>query len=213
MKNLYILIILIFFQVNINAQNPGYYGKKFNVGYNVASGLVPGDDILEFRDLILSNMQHQLDLSYTLSHNMTLGLSFNTLTTGNKTFITYSEGGFDGFEYYRKTKKVKSKGLNLVFRKYKNGIAPIGKYWGLFAGITANEYIFYKKRSGEKLSTTAFNSTILGVEFGRNRLITDRIYLKTGVSFGYTFKDPDDPRTIRVFNFYRMMVGIGYIPF
>jgi hypothetical protein len=135
MKNRILLVVAVLSAFAVNAQVPGYMGKKFSVGVNASSFFHFTDYSEGLTEMITSpsfSYKSELALTYTVGRRVSLGASFYYAT---QKFQTPGGGGLlidhFGGEYTTKEDYIRCRLMmyefNLkIFRR--NFLAPIGPY-------------------------------------------------------------------------------------
>lgn len=139
MKKLKLILSSLLLTVILNAQTPGYLGKKFMVGYNFNFNPVTSIGLFtnELMDapLISLAIKHEGNVGYTFSKKGLFYASY--IYQNNKTYYSFG----DDIDYYDGTnydmfQKVKTTvidfGMKVFIGKF---IAPVGTYFDLGYGI------------------------------------------------------------------------------
>jgi len=212
MKNKYIWLILgMCLLPNISyAQVAGYLGKRVSVGLEGRSILTlysPPTNV--FRQ----NFTKGITTSYVLTNKYTIGVSYlnTTLSWVDKELNNGAqEEAVSQTRYYGNYKAGYSSNIPLLFtsntleifiKKFNGKIAPLGTYWGMRLALNSSsaknkeielsldgQYIVPASANApEKIILPAeFNqqSILLGLDFGKTRVVMDRFLLDFGILCG-----------------------------
>lgn len=209
MKNKYIWLILgVFFLPNIsNAQVAGYLGKRVSVG-------LEGRTFLTFfappTNALYLNFTKGITSSYVLTNRYTIGVSFLNTTLSWLDYNNFDKVGLDQTRYYGNYRAGYSSTTPLLFtsntleisiKKFIGEIAPLGNYWGMRLAhntsraknkelelLLNGQYTVPASANapGKVILPAEFNqqSLLIGLDFGRTRVVMDRFLLDFGILFG-----------------------------
>ncbi len=207
MRKIFITVLLFFFSVQVNAQVPGYMGKKLSVGYDFHFYLggvsnKPRKYDSQFfskqADFFL-NKFHEIHFDYVLTKSYSLGLSYQFFKTGQRYFEGSSNNYFtDNYEatnYLNITGYTIQVSNKFFFFNGGTGLAPIGNYGQLSIGfITAQTRAKIKGEYFDNSETVQFSKyvtfhnmtiPIISGGFGNQSIILERIILDLGLDFSF----------------------------
>lgn len=212
MKNKYIWLILgVFLLPNISyAQVAGYLGKRLSVGLEGRSILTlysPPTNVLR------QNFTKGITASYVLTNKYTIGVSYLNTTLSwidNERVGFVQEDAISQIRYYGNYKAGYSSTTPLLFtsntleisiKKFNGEIAPLGTYWGMRLALNTsyaknkeielslngpNNFPTSANVPGKVILPAEYNqqSILLGLDFGKTRVVMDRFLLDFGILCG-----------------------------
>lgn len=207
MRIISVVIYFLCFTLSLQAQVPGYMGKKFSAGYDFhfyLGGVLPDtrtydEAFTPSQHEVFLNYIHEFHADYVLAKNYSIGLSYQSFKTGqyfeeNEPYYpqnyTYSSSNYINMKCY-------SIVLNNKFFFYKNGtgLAPIGNYGELGIGIVNaqsivkmvgiyNDY-YTLKYSNKKFLLQDVRTPIISGGLGNQSIVFDRIIIDAGINVAF----------------------------
>ena len=214
MKNKILLAwLLLVFAISINAQIPGYLGKRFSMQYSVLMHPSFGVKLNNFLDnqnpneSSRLNIGHVGEINYIVGKRAALCFSFQYSSLG----LTYDKGNSSVFKYKGTQKypaELQAKGLSIGLKLFpKKSIAPLGTYLKWEGILYLNRIKYDTKNVYEDVTTDTYNSwgyyttTYTSVplnipsgkmnfiggggafSIGKQRIFADKIMIDYGVRF------------------------------
>ncbi len=226
-KYTFILLTFLFIQ-NLNAQVPGYYGKRFDIQYQPSLGsLILGDwiekgaydnyryDALQKEKALLFNLEHNLAFNYIIKKRHSIGLIVSKYRTGIA--YTYSNDSI----YVRASQNIKGTMYLLQYKRFKRSIAPLGRYGGWILGMNRMNYEI-KDREEQLITSNKVTFLVFGYQSGRQYFIKNGLFINLGytvllqsaISTNDDFQNNIELNTRNLlFNVLRVHVGVGYMLF
>ena len=172
-----ILSIILFMSIGSIFAQPGYLGNKFSINLSGDFFLsVRSKDNQSFGDYYIPGIKSTggINLSYIISNSKALELGYSTFKDWNADY---------SLEYrtFANLKYIKQNSFGLSLKSFfRNSTAPLGSYVKLTAAYTNN---FFSDNINFTTSEK-YPGFKLGVGFGRQRIIIDKIVIDYGV-LGY----------------------------
>lgn len=201
MKSSWLLMMLLF-SVAVNAQVPGFMGKRFSVFLeanptpalfvqNADNQVIvnPGGDDARTHDenLFAFTFRPQVTLEYLLGRDVSVGFSYSRISVGTTRAYQISEANPNYLIDYDVVRG-QSIGMHLKMYRFSKSasIAPIGFYTTLSAYLTqTNTYDTKKSKAKQFKNDFVYPVATLGL--GRQTMIAKNLLLKTGVEIGWAF--------------------------
>ena len=207
MKQIFWFALFIFSTVTLQAQNPGYLGKKFSAGYNFhfyLGGLQNRARTYDaayriYQPSIFLNKLNEVHADYVLSKNYSIGLSYQFFKTGQSYHEDGSSRDLNG-NYINYTAKnylnIKGTAIALTnkFYFFKNGtgLAPIGNYLQLGIGaVTASsiskDLITLDSGNSNSIYQTKYvthesiTTPLINIGLGHQTILFDRLIIDVGI--------------------------------
>jgi hypothetical protein len=206
----YFLFIYIFgfLASSVYAQVTGYQGKRMIISYDL--GISPTytyvNKNFNNQAFVSYNDAHYFSADYIVSKSTTIGMRYGLFKTGaefENDFQIYLDDNNYGYRHvYYSAKNILISGSDLELRvkHYLKHLAPLGYYFGYFAGTRSVflpegkvETIARGNNAGYGLPdkidvkySDRHKYLTLGLEFGRERVVFDKFTLKYGCIFRLT---------------------------
>lgn len=202
--------------VNRGTFNPGYLGKKtvisasytpyFRIGVN---NILSENPIMNYSSRLRNNININLEraISKTISFNLQYGISNFNAKYGPFSQDVFEKDGtatFYGQKYI--SAKVASSDFSIgmkIYNQNKGAIAPLGNYFHIFYGkstvnIKSLSLFAPAQTDADKFSdyfkipnhdeAYSYNYPYLGVGFGKNRILYDKLLLGIEISASFKLK-------------------------
>lgn len=198
LKKIGVLLIAVSFSVaQLNAQAPGYMGKKFCVGYGLYAHPAFNSIVLNYGDYPINTL-HEFFVEYTTGKKFTLGLSaqlFRYRYNATEDINVYTAGSSGSYNIKDADVKpsgnylIKGRNYRLYGKFFKDKyLAPWGKYFLL--GVALDRYItFYNPEEMNVPVTAQFTSYATGAIVQQEIYVNDfgpttQIFQKADIFFG-----------------------------
>lgn len=201
-----ILICILIFNNTVNAQVPGYQGKKFMAGY--AMNIIPNylKIIGEGKQYKTSyiDLRHSFNVEYIVARKLVLGadlefpsVDYNYYTLDFTDKEDYYSNNNNNNDNELKTTKIKGVSYGFHLTSYgvfsNNPVAPVGDYlrFKLFTlnyttGLPdADEYL----KAEAKPATKSFSTFGVGIGYGQTRVFYNRAVLDVGFESAWITKN------------------------
>jgi len=196
----YLLIIFLLFSVAVNAQVPGFMGKRFTIflegnptpailcqSMNNQSIFDTAETRTEDINKFTFNFRPQITMEYLVHRDVSIGLSYSRIGMG--TVKGYKLDSLD-FEFVKDYDVIKGQSVGLHVKLYQfsgsASIAPIGFYQTFSAYVTQTN-TYDTKKSNVKQFQNDFVYPVFSLGVGRQSMITKNLILKTGVELGFAY--------------------------
>ena len=184
-KIVFCLAVILFSVLKLEAQVPGYMGKRFVVGYGLYVNPAFSNIILNYADNPINSL-HEFFIEYTTGKKFVLGFSarLNRYTYNNIEGVDVNgAGNSNGFSQTvgnpHGSYDIKGQSYQLYGKFFKAGyLAPWGKYFIL--GLALNRYQTYYNPSQMYVTGSQNNSSYVFSDFG----LTTQSYSTPDLLFG-----------------------------
>jgi hypothetical protein len=211
MKNIFLIIALLFIIKAIHAQAPGYMGKKFALYYEPA--FFAGLNGAKWSSFTV-NLRHDISMDYTISRSLALGASFKYLATKLEDVSIQKEVVIeDNFSLYTYIERfsgdvrLKSNFFSIYLKSFPfnkfGSISPVGKYrkYEIVFYVTTYEthdahpvpYFYNVDKTINDVEELGYEvknpSVALIYSFGNQLLYYDKVFVNIGGQMGVAIPD------------------------
>ncbi len=203
-RSIYVFILIVItattglIPVSLNAQAPGYIGKRFIVSSDIQlmPSIVGWANYNEEDNFSFMNYRPGLNLEYVINRKSSVGVGFHMFNT----YLSFPESvGYGGFHFTIAPERLKGTDLELSYSYYMSGLpAPLGSFIKLsYIGVRASpdyDHARIRKQiesnvpaivSGDFTVVKSSNlsptrTSVLAIEYGRQRIY------RNAISFRYS---------------------------